>query len=107
MLKIMFKAWIGVFVIYLFAHLLITDYIRQSTSDALMSNGYSYLEIRRLSLPYSTLLSTETQGSLHAIMDGREVELNLHVAGNPIWSRESVIRVATPMGWTSFILGAR
>ena len=43
MLKIMFKAWIGVFVIYLFAHLLITDYIRQSTSDALASNGSSSL----------------------------------------------------------------
>lgn len=73
----------------------------------MIANGHGYLEVRRLTMPYGTLLSTETEGLLHAHMDGREIQLALHLAGNPIWSREAVIGVAAPMGWTSFVLGAR
>lgn len=72
-----------------------------------MTNGHGYLEIQRLSMPYRTLMSTEARGLLHAKMDGREIQLTLHLAGNPVWSREAVISVAAPMGWTSFVLGAR
>jgi len=108
MLGIMFKVWVGAFVLYLFGHFLFIDYVKQATVASLQSGGYHYLKVNRASLPYDALLRTEANGSLSTTMDGREVALNLHIDGNPIWSRQVIVSVAMPnMAALRFTLGAQ
>lgn len=108
MFSIMFKTWLVTFVIYLFGHFIFVDYIRSSAARSLQNEGYHYVTINSASLSYDALLRTESSGSLVATMDGREVALNLHVEGNPVWSKNVIVSVAMPhVAGHRFTLGAQ
>jgi len=108
MFGIMFKAWLVVFALYLFGHFIFVDYVKHSAESTLQAQGYQYLSVDSASLPYDALLRIETTGFLHATMDGREVALNLHVDGNPVWSSRVIVSVAMPgVAALRFTLGAQ
>jgi len=106
MFRIMLKVWIVSFALFFFGHIFFTDYVRRSIQNSLDTKGYKYLIVSSASLPFDTLIKTESEGSLRATMDGREIMLKFHVEGNPIWSRKIVVNVATPMARLRIVLGS-
>jgi hypothetical protein len=102
MIKIIFKVWIVALALFFGSHLLFTEYVKRSVQKSLHANGYSYVTVKSASLPFDTLIRTESEGVLRASMDDREIMVKFYIAGNPIVSRQMAVNVAMPMGRLRF-----
>ena len=105
MLKIYFKVWIIAIALFFVGHFVFLEYMKSSIQTSFNQNGYNYLSVKSASLPFDTLFRTESEGSLRATIDGREITLKFRISGNPIVSPTLVVNVATPMSRLRFVLG--